>query len=148
MKTFAIAVVLIASALVAGQAAARNDQATYALQEAFATPDAQQKLDKSIKMYFGRQPTPKVLQHHGEWKTNKKSSGFFKSDKSACEWAFLSAMIELQERAKKLGADGVVGIVSNYQNVEVGSETEFVCGSGALMSGVAFKGRIVRLAPR
>ena len=89
MKTFAIAIVLIASALVAGQAAARNDQATYALQEAFATPDAQQKLDKSIKMYFGRQPTPKVLQDLGEWKTNKKSSGFFKSDKSACEWAFL-----------------------------------------------------------
>ena len=32
----------------------------------------------------------------GEWDTSKKTNGFNKEDKVACEWAFLSAMLTLQ----------------------------------------------------
>jgi uncharacterized protein YbjQ (UPF0145 family) len=52
----------------------------------------------------------------------------------------------MQERAQKEGANAVIGIKSNYKNIERSSETEYMCGSGALMSGVALKGRVVELA--
>ena len=129
-------------------AAARNERANFAIAKALATAEAKGKLDPSIRFFFGRQPHTKVAQDFGEWKTNKKSNGFGKTDAAACEWAFLGAMIELQERAKKLGADAVIGIVSNYQNIESSSETEFTCGSGALISGVALKARVVKLGTR
>jgi uncharacterized protein YbjQ (UPF0145 family) len=54
-------------------------------------------------------------------------------------------MLRLQQRAKELGADAVVNIVSNYKNEEMSSETEFECHDGAMMSGVALKGEFVKL---
>ena len=53
--------------------------------------------------------------------------------------------MELQERAKKEGGNAVVGIRSNYKSIETSSETEYMCGSGALMAGVALKGKVVRI---
>ena len=35
-------------------------------------------------------------------------NGFNKSDKDTCEWAFLSAILELQERAQREGSNAVV----------------------------------------
>jgi uncharacterized protein YbjQ (UPF0145 family) len=54
-------------------------------------------------------------------------------------------VIALQQRARKEGGNAVINIVSNYKNVVTSSDTEYVCGAGALMAGVAFKGRVVRL---
>lgn len=131
--------------LSAMSAHARDDQQFYPIDAALATPAAKEKLDPSIKLYFGNQPHGKAVKDLGEWKTNKKTNGFNKSDKEACEWTFLSAVLELQGRAKKEGANAIVGIKSNYQNNERSSDTEYVCGSGALMSGVALKGQAVTL---
>ncbi len=105
-----------------------------------------EKLDPQIKLYFGAQKHPRIDRDIGEWKTNKKTNGFNKSDKEACDWTFLSAILELQERAQKEGGNAVVGIKSNYKSIVRSSETEYMCGSGALMSGVALKGRVVKLA--
>lgn len=127
-------------------AQARDDQRMYPLAEALAAPAAQGKLDPAIKLYFGQQAHPAVAKEMGEWKTNKKTNGLNKSDKEACEWVFLSAVMELQERAQKEGGNAVINIKSNYKNNERSSETEYMCGSGALMSGVALKGTVVKLA--
>jgi len=132
--------------LAAGSAFARDDQRMFPLDEALNTPAAKDKLDPAIKLYFGEQKPPKVAKELGEWKTSKKTNGFNKTDKEACEWTFLSAVLELQERAHKEGGNAVVGIKSNYKNHERSSETEYMCGSGALMSGVALKGKVVKLA--
>lgn len=125
---------------------ARDDQRMHPLEEALTSEAAKDKLDPSIKLYFGNQKHPDVIKEFGEWKTNKKTNGFNKSDKEACEWVFLSAVLELQERAQKEGANAVINIKSNYKNNERSSETEYMCGSGALMSGVALKGTVVKLA--
>ncbi|MGH8616914.1 MAG: excinuclease ABC subunit A [Burkholderiales bacterium] len=132
--------------LTAGAASARDTHVMYPLSEALATPAAKEKLDPKIKLYFGNQKHPKVAKDLGEWKTNKKTNGVNKTDKEACEWTLLSAVLEMQERAQKEGGNAVVGIVSNYRNVVHSSETEYMCGSGALMSGVALKGKVVTLA--
>src|SRR5262252_5676668 len=78
-------------------------------------------------------------------KTHSQAS---RSDLEACEWVFLSAVIALQERARKEGGNAVINIVSNYRNVVTSSETEYVCGAGGLMAGVALKGRVVNLSGR
>jgi uncharacterized protein YbjQ (UPF0145 family) len=133
-------------ALLAIPALARDDHHMYPIKDALDAATAESKVDKHIKLYFGDQPYPKGAKVIGEWKTNKKTNAFNKSDKQACEWVFLSAILELQERAEKEGGDAVVNIKSNYKNIERSSETEYLCGAGALMAGVALKGTVVKLA--
>ncbi len=110
-----------------------------------AANDAQSRLGGDIKFYFGKQATPKVLEQLGSDKTSQKTNSFGKSAETACNWAFLSAMLRLQERARELGANAVVNIVSNYKNVEHASASEFECHDGAMMTGVALKGEFVKL---
>lgn len=124
---------------------ARDEHLSQPIKDALETPVAQSKLDKDVKLYFGKQHHPKPVQILGEWKTNKKTNAFNKSDKEACEWVFLSAVLELQERARKEGGNAVVNIRSNYKGHEKSSETEYICGAGSLMAGVAFKGTVVKL---
>jgi uncharacterized protein YbjQ (UPF0145 family) len=112
------------------------------------TKDAQDKLDGSIKFFFGTQPTPPILTKLGSDVSNRKTNSFGKSDEKACAWAFLSAMIALENRAKQLGANAVVNIVSYYQKVEMSSTTEFECHAGAIIAGVALKGDFVKIAEK
>ena len=139
-------VLILCAMLAANGACARDEHNMYPLEDALNTPAAKEKLDPAIKLYFGKQNTLKVAKEFGEWKTNKKTNSFNKSDKEACEWVFLSAVLELQERARNEGGNAVVGISSNYKNIERSSETEYMCGNGALIAGTAFKGTVVKLA--
>ncbi|MFJ2987937.1 excinuclease ATPase subunit [Collimonas sp. NPDC087041] len=116
------------------------------LAAAMADNDAQSRLGDSVKFYFGNQPTPPVLSKLGVDKTSQKTNAFGKSDEKACHWVFLSAMLRLQKRAIDLGANAVVNIVSNYDNIEYSSSTEFECHVGAIMAGAAFKGEFVKIA--
>ncbi|MGE5386495.1 MAG: excinuclease ABC subunit A [Betaproteobacteria bacterium] len=143
MKKAALALI---AATAAFAAQARDTHQMYPIADALATPAAQEKLDKGVKLYFAGQKTPKPAKTFGEWKTNKKTNGFNKGDKEACEWTFLSALLELQERAIKEGGNAVINIKSNYKSQETASPTEYMCGSGALMSGVALKGTVVKLS--
>ena len=81
----------------------------------------------------------------GTYSTNKKTNFFNKSDKEGCEWAFLSAAIQLQERARKEGGNAVVNIISNYKDVPFSSETQYECGAGNVVGGVALRGEVVQL---
>jgi hypothetical protein len=148
MKTLKIAVLLAIACAVAGPAAARDDRNLYPIGQALKSPAAQAKLDPGVRLYFGRQRHPDVTRDFGQWPTNKKSNAFARADLQACEWAFLSAVIALQERARKEGGNAVINIVSNYKNVLTSSESDYVCGAGGLMAGVAFKGRVVKLGGR
>lgn len=142
-KTVYIALVTL---LFVSASYARDTHKMFSINEALKTPAAKERLDKSVKLYFGDQKHPKAMTEFGEFKTSKKTNGFNKSDLEACQWAFLSAMLQLQSRAVKEGGNAVVNIKSYYKANEISSKTEFECGSGALMSGVAFKGNVVRLA--
>jgi uncharacterized protein YbjQ (UPF0145 family) len=89
-----------------------------------------------------------VAQSYGEFATNKKTNAFGKSDLQACQHVFLSAVIELQERARKEGGNAVINIKSNYRNELTESATEFTCGAGAVIAGVALVGDVVTLKGR
>jgi hypothetical protein len=142
-STLALTFFLILSS---AAATARDDHKMFPLDDALNTPAAKEKLDSSVKLYFGNQRHPKVAKAIGEWGTNKKTNAFGKSDKAACEWVFLSAILTMQERARSEGGDAIINIRSNYKNIETSSETDYMCGAGAVIAGVAFKGEVVKLA--
>jgi hypothetical protein len=124
---------------------ARDDRLRMPLADALATEAAKQKIDPKIQLYFGDQPHPKPLQDFGTATANRKTNFFNKSDKEGCEWVFLSSVLSLQERARKLGANAVVNIRSVYRGGDLSSATEYECGAGTFIGGVALEGQFVKL---
>jgi uncharacterized protein YbjQ (UPF0145 family) len=55
-------------------------------------------------------------------------------------------MISLQDRAIAEGGNAVVNIRSFYKKRDFTSATEFECGAGAMVAGVALVGDVVKLA--
>ena len=141
--------VTIAAALILSgtwPALARDDKLMFPIVPALEAKDAKEKLDGSVKFYFGDQQTPKILTKLGTDSTNQKTNAVGKSDEKACNWVFLSAMIQLDKRAKQLGANAVVNIVSYYQKNLLSSPTEFECHAGSIVAGVALRGEFVKIA--
>ncbi|VAW90132.1 hypothetical protein MNBD_GAMMA17-1653 [hydrothermal vent metagenome] len=126
---------------------ARNDQLTFPVQDVLNSEDAEERLGGRVKFYFGAQESGEIARNFGEYRSNKKTNAFNKSDLRACNWAFLSALIALEKRALREGGDAVINIQSNYKNNPFSSETEFECGAGNIIAGVALKGTVVKLKP-
>jgi uncharacterized protein YbjQ (UPF0145 family) len=147
MKKWISSFVILGAALTATSAAqARDTKLLLPIATAMEAPDTQEKLVGSVKFYFGDQKHPKVLEKLGSDVSNRKTNAFGKSDETACNWAFLSALVALEQRAISLGANAVVNVVSYYKKDTHSSESEFECHAGALMAGVALKGDFVKVS--
>jgi uncharacterized protein YbjQ (UPF0145 family) len=144
-RFFAALLILVAALSVPNSSTARNTRVMWPIADAMAAPDARSQLSTGVQFFFGNSAHPAVATSFGVYTSNKKTNGTNKSDKEACEWAFLSAMLSFQQRAVELGGNAVINIRSYYDKHEVSSETEYECGSGALMSGVTFQGEVVKL---
>jgi len=131
--------------LLATPALARDDRLRFPISEALTSDAAKNKLDPAVKLYFGKQAHPKPARSFGHDTANRKTNAMGKTDKAACDWVFLSAVLSLQERARKEGADAVVNIVSVYKDTRTESETEYLCGAGSIVAGVALRGEMVKL---
>jgi uncharacterized protein YbjQ (UPF0145 family) len=115
--------------------------------EVLEMPEAKTKLDGTVKFYLaGDRKVPAVLQKLGDDVSNKKTNGVGKDDVDGCKWAALSALISFQEKAKQLGANAVVDIVSYYKKNTFSSPTEYECHAGAMIIGVALKGNYAKVA--
>ena len=82
----------------------------------------------------------------GTFRANKRTNAANKSDEAACQIAFLSALISLQNRARALGGDAVVDVRSITKNNDLTSATQYRCVAGAFVANVALEGRVVKLA--
>jgi uncharacterized protein YbjQ (UPF0145 family) len=129
---------------VASTAQARDTDYKLKIDEVLQDPDFQGRLASDVKFYFGPQKAPEG-KNLGSFVTNKKTNSVGKPDEVACRWAMLSALIELQERAKKEGGNAVVSVVSYYKKDEFSSATEYECHAGNIIAGVALKGTVVKL---
>lgn len=138
-------VVALSLLCVFSAAQAKDDIQDYSIAEALSTENAKEILGDDIQFYFGEQTHAPVVKRHGQFGTNKKTNGVNKTDQEACEWAFLSAMKSLKERAYREGGNAVINIRSNYRDRKTSSTTTFKCGSGNIMSGVALLGNVVTL---
>ena len=149
MKTLTLSLIALSLSLVTAWPAHASDRKhLLPIASGLENKEAQAKLDGSIKFFFGAQTHPAILTKLGTDISNRKTNAFGKADETACNWAFLSAMIALQNRAKQLGANAVVNIVSYYKKIVMSSETEFECHAGAIISGVALKGEFVKIADK
>lgn len=147
MKKYLLALIVVGASLATIFPAQASDREVHLpIEAAMAYRGAETKLDSDIKYYFGKQKHPKVLKQLGTYSTNKKTNAFAKSDADACNWAFQGAMLELEKRAKKLGANAVINIVSYYKKDVSSSETQFECHAGGVIAGVALKGDFVKVA--
>ncbi|KWR74664.1 hypothetical protein [Cupriavidus sp. IDO] len=141
-----VAMTLCASAMLSTPAMARDTKYMLPLKDVLEMPEAKEKLDDSFRFYLSGQKTPKVLQRMESDISNRKTNGVGKSDEDGCRWAALSALISLQDKAKSLGANAVVDIVSYYKKNEVASPTDYECHAGAVVVGVALKGTYAKVA--
>lgn len=136
----------LCATLVTSHAFARDTVARYPVDAAIASEAG--KVTPDVALYFAGQSHPAVAHSYGEFATNKKTNAFGKSDLQACQHVFLSAAMELQDRARKEGGNAVINIKSNYRNELTESPTEFTCGAGAVVAGVALVGDVVTLKGR
>jgi uncharacterized membrane protein len=140
-----IALVLAVTFMVAvPEAWARNTIHQYSIREVMEKPENASRL-KGVSFYFGEEAHPRIKADYGEFRTNKKTNAFNKSDLEACQWVMMSALLQLHQRALSMGANAVVNVKSNYKDVEVSSETEYTCGAGTTVAGVALIGTVVVL---
>lgn len=149
MKKIVSSAIIVSAVLAASLPAyARDTMHMLPIASAIEVKDAQEKLDGSVKFYFGDQQTPKVLAQFGDEVSNRKTNAFGKADVTACNWAFLSALVAFEKKAKALGANAVVNIRSFYKKNEVSSQAEFECHAGGIVAGVALKGDFVKIEDR
>jgi len=136
---------MLAYIVLISPAVARDDIGDYSIEEAMALEQTKSALGDNVKFYFGDQKPGKIEKTIGEFRSNKKTNAFNKTDKAACQWAFLSAMLSLKQRAEREGGNAVINIKSNYKNNMTSSNTTFQCGAGAIMAGVALVGTVVKI---
>lgn len=142
-----LAIAVGLSALTSLPAMARDTELHLPLADVLNMPEAKEKLDGSVRFFLDGQATPKVLKRLQSDVSNRKTNGVGKADDVACRWAALSALIAFQEKAKQLGANAVVDMVSYYKKNESKSATDYECHAGAVVVGVALKGTFANVAP-
>ena len=140
----AIALSVALLAVAAAPVDARDSRQHFDIAQAIAAGKADGTLDGSVRFHFKGAPAL-AAQRLGPATTNKKTNAFGKSDEVACQWVFLSPLKALQEAAKARGANAVVDIESNYKSQPFASATQYECGAGGLMAGVALKGAYAKV---
>lgn len=146
MKAKRLALTLVAFAAMPGLSLAAEKVANLSFQHAVDQATQSGKLDGSVKFYLaGNTPPGEVTVVNDNVTSSRKTNAFGKSTQETCDWAMQSVLIALQNSARSAGANAVVDIVSNYNNVVHSDPQNFECHKGFLMSGVAVKGKLAKL---
>jgi hypothetical protein len=124
-------------------AQARDTKLVLPIASVLSMPEAQGKILPDVTFSFGASPAP-AGEARGEVVVNPKTNAANKSDDAACRWVMLTALIDLQDRARKAGANAVVNVESYYKKVVFSSATEFECHAGAFSAGVTLRGQMVK----
>ncbi|MBF8764764.1 MULTISPECIES: excinuclease [Pseudomonas putida group] len=145
LKTLTAATALLLAAL-PGMSQARDTALYLPFEKVVQQMLAEKKLDGSVKFYLaGVKPRGKVTVISPNSVTNKKTNAFNKSDEAACEWALQSALLTLQDAARKANANAVTNIASYYKRNERKDASTYECHAGAVIAGVALKGDLARV---
>jgi uncharacterized protein YbjQ (UPF0145 family) len=146
MKAAGLAALFVSLLLSTSVVQARNTQHFLPIQNVIEMGKAKGDLGGDISFYFAGQPhSPIDVTLTKGIITNKKTNSANKTDEEACNWAMLSALIQLQQAARNMGANAVVNIESFYKKNAYRSKDQFECRAGNIMSSVALRGDVVRL---
>ncbi len=103
------------------------------------------KIEFDVRLFFGDEKAPRVAKRFGSFSASTRSNLVGKSSQEACDIAFISALADLQQQARKQGGDAVINIRSVYGAASSASQREYVCGAGTIMVAVALEGTVVKL---
>ncbi|RIY31650.1 excinuclease ABC subunit A [Psittacicella hinzii] len=134
--------ILLASGVILLASCARNDTSYRSIQDALNTQVAKEKVDPNIKLYFAKSVPGKVVASN--IKTSRSTNNFNKADLNGCQIAFVSAVLALQDYARKNGATIVSNIVSYYNKVPYASPTQYECHSGTFVGNVVLRADILK----
>ena len=124
---------------------ARDDKYIVPIQAALDAKNVLGRPDGSVKFFYANQQTPAIIARLGSETTHGRVLKLSNTDEIACQAAFLAALLPLQKRAKQVGANAVVNVVSFYKQVEMSSTFEFECHAG-VAAHVFLKGELVKIA--
>jgi uncharacterized protein YbjQ (UPF0145 family) len=148
LRATAAAVVILAAVGAATQAlgASRDEHLRLPIQAALEKSQSYRtKVEYDVRMFFGKQKLPRVAKRMATFSANTKSNAVGKPDQEACDIAFISAVAELQEHARRAGGNAVIDIRSVYRGENLDSANDYVCGAGTIMVGVTLEGTVVKL---
>lgn len=111
------------------------------ISKALNSPEAKDVLDSGVALRFAS-GSGRVVQKG--LVSNKKTNAVNKTAEEACQWAFLSAVKQFQETARKHNANKAVNLISYYKKEPFSSPRYFECRVGSLMAGVALSGDVAR----
>lgn len=131
--------------LTAISAEARNIVHLFPISEALESKDLPEKPSGSVKFFFTKEKSPKVAKTIRTETIDQKVSLRGNSNEKACNLAFMSVLMSFDKRAKEMGANAVVNIVSNYKRREMSSATHFECHEGSGYMAVALRGDFVTI---
>ena len=137
---------LITLVFVATPVLAKDTWHQFSAKEAQASKVGKDKLNPNIKLFMKGEKHAKVIKKIGEYKSNKRSNAFGKSEQATCDTSFLSALIALQDRAEKEGGNAVIDIYTITKDKKFESAEQYSCLKGTMVSNVALMGTVVQLA--
>jgi uncharacterized protein YbjQ (UPF0145 family) len=140
MKKTMMVIAGLLAALVSTASLAKDETRYFPLVEVINSADGKAALDGSIRFFLDGVAHPAVKKTIGNDVSNKKTNGFNKRDKEACDRAALSALIAFQASAKQNGANAVINLISYYKKVEFKSATDYECHIGGVVVSVALQG--------
>lgn len=137
---------VLAAVLLSTATHAKDERSMQPLADTLNSDVVKKARDPGIRIYFGKQAHAKVEKSFGETSMRRSTTVDIMDQPKACQHAFARAMQDFQERARAAGANAVINVRSDYKNVEIASDSEYMCGAGTWAVGVAFKGELVKLA--
>ena len=130
----------------ASPALAEDKLAKYPVDAALAKGQSyHSKLDPAIKLAFGAPPPAAAKTIAQADSGHKRTNAFNKPEQEACDIAFISAAVSLQQYARRMGGNAVVNITSYFKSDQLASASEYMCGAGFLMTAVGLRGTVVTL---
>ncbi len=129
-----------------GIPAAEARDTTYYLpiDQAMTSPGAKKALSLNVELHFADTEQIEFTENLGTFITNRKTNAFLKGDRQSCNWAMLSALKTLQERAVKEGGNAVIDIHSFYGANPYKNANKYECHAGATVTGVSLRGTVVK----
>ena len=102
---------------------ARNVKLILPIAAAMQSADAQDRPTGAVKFFFRSETPPRISTKIASYVANPRTSALAKSDRDACNGAFLWTLVALERRAHQVGANAVVN-VSYYRKNEMSSATD------------------------
>lgn len=127
-------------------AGARDAVYTIPMDEVMRMPAAQRELDGSVRFYLDGQDHQEVVFMHSEETVTGRIHGAGREEFESCKRAALQALVAYQVKARKMGANAVIDMVSNHGGKLFISRSQFECHAGSRTVSVVFKGSFAKVA--